>query len=110
MIPARVSQVNVEEARANRQQLSAPHVSSFDFFLQHGLAWSVADLDTVELQTPAGGRVALSLRNVRLDRPYKTDVDNRQLLPFECRDAGALSVWVGDREKGGKEAVDPRAA
>lgn len=87
-VPLPVGAASLGAASEQRRALAAPHLDSFDFFLQHGLALAVADLDPVEVQTPGGVDVRLSLSDVSVGAPAPPDSDDKKLYPIECREAG----------------------
>jgi DNA-directed RNA polymerase beta subunit len=90
--------------------LSVPHVGSFDYFLEKGLALGCADIVPfeIDLVNPAksgngsrtnsssGPREVQTLKmwvsNVKVDRPVKADFSNNgsQLTPRECRELGLV--------------------
>ena len=90
-------------ARERYKELFKPHVSSFDYFLEEGLAASVAALEPVEVEHPAGGpRMRVWLESVAVARPVRTEagsLDDKPLYPAEARERsvsyrGALHATI----------------
>lgn len=79
-------------ARERMKQLFAPHVSSFDYFLEEGLAASVVAAEAVEIEYPPGTdgpRVRMWLESITISRPVRTEagsLDDKPLYPAECRE------------------------
>ena len=77
-------------ARARLKALFGPHVDSFDYFVEEGLARCVAGLEAQEVEHPNGGpRLRFWLESAKINRPLSTghgDLDAKALLPSECRE------------------------
>jgi len=86
------------------RELSAPHVESFDYFLDVGLRQGIKDIEPCEMCIVDPGRLRASydgepvdwddtgsvqfwVEDVALGRPT---CDNRPLLPRECRERGLM--------------------
>ncbi|CAM9796484.1 unnamed protein product, partial [Phaeothamnion confervicola] len=92
------------------QGLVAPHVGSFDFFVNEGLPAAVADLPPHEFQAGEGGpTVRLWYAAAAVGYPTSRDdgiAAGKSLLPRECRERGltysaALSATVCFQVDGG---------
>lgn len=76
-----------------------PHVGSFDFMLQEGLAKAIANLDPVQIDLPDGKGVSLWIESADVGFPCNKMADDA-LMPRDCRLAGTtysapFSVRVG---------------
>jgi DNA-directed RNA polymerase I subunit RPA2 len=72
------------------QGLAQPHLESFNYFLEQGLATAVADLEPVEIQAEKGGpTLRFWLEQPEVGKPAHTDdsVESRK-FPSECRERG----------------------
>ena len=98
-------------AGARLQALFAPHVHSFDYFLDEGLSRCVAGLEAQELAHPAGGpRLRFWLESVKVSKPMRVEpglLESKPLYPAECRERavsykgamhGFFCYQVGDGE------------
>ncbi len=84
--------------------LSVPHVGSFDYFLEKGLAKAVMDIvpfeiDLVNPKTAGKGKpkevqtLRMWIESARVDRPVKSDNFSKTggiLTPRECRELGLM--------------------
>jgi hypothetical protein len=73
-----------------RSHLAAPHVESFNYFINEGLPQAVKNLLPVTLERPneEGGvqRLVISISSVRMSSPIKSeDCKDPRMLPSECR-------------------------
>ena len=79
-----------EKSVAALRGLIAPHVESFNWFLNEGIDLAVSSVDAEEMQVGEGGpRLRYWIDSVTLGRPSKSDdsIDTR-LWPREARGAG----------------------
>jgi len=86
--------------------LSLPHVGSFDYFLERGLARGVSDIVPFEIDLMDPNKnskiknprevktLKMWVSNVKVDRPVKTDAsfsnNGSKLTPRECRELGLM--------------------
>ena len=95
------------------RSLALPHVGSFDYFLDRGLALAIADIipfeiDLVDLKKVTSAQtnvnrevqtLKLWIENVRIAKPVKTDQNESSVLtPRECRELGLMysGSMIGD--------------
>ncbi|GAB0087074.1 DNA-directed RNA polymerase [Sergentomyia squamirostris] len=69
--------------------LGSPHVDSFDYMIEEGLAECVKSLVPIEFELPTQQRVSLRVENFTIANPTVpanvTDVRTRKVYPVECR-------------------------
>ncbi|PAA58828.1 hypothetical protein BOX15_Mlig032808g2 [Macrostomum lignano] len=71
------------------QDLSRPHLDSFNFVVQRGLSLAARSLPTVYADAHAGrSRVQVSIASLELKSPTD-ELSQRPLLPSQCRRSGA---------------------
>ena len=76
-----------ENAIRRLEHLVAPHVESFNYFLNSGLRTAVADISSLELKLENGPYIKLFVENVEIGIPMKgDDVLNGKLTPREARE------------------------
>ena len=73
-----------------RSHLAAPHVESFNYFINEGLPQAVKNLLPITIERPneEGGaqRLTMSISSVRMSSPIKSeDCKDPRMLPSECR-------------------------
>ena len=77
-------------ARDRLKALFAPHVDSFDQFVDQGLGLCVDALDAQEIEHPNGGpRLRFWLESVNVSKPVRSALgrlDSTPLFPSECRE------------------------
>ncbi|CAN0476694.1 unnamed protein product, partial [Ectocarpus sp. 12 AP-2014] len=74
-----------------RRSLVAPHIESFDFFLEDGLSEAVKDMPPQVMQLGEGGPLLkLWVEGVTVGYPGKKNEEatNAKLTPRECRERG----------------------
>ena len=77
--------------RQRLEELTAPHIESFDYFLDEGLRLSVAALETEEVDHPSGepnSAIRFWFESVAIAKPVRNDagsLDVKPLYPTECR-------------------------
>lgn len=80
------------EVHANLESLFAPHVDSYNQFLEEGLDQLVAGLEQVELDPTDGGTgppVKVWIQSVSVGHPMRTEtgsLDVKPMYPAECRE------------------------
>lgn len=87
------------------RSLALPHVGSFDYFLDRGLAMAIADIVPFEIDLVDSKKnvstqqvsirevpiLKLWIENVRIAKPLKTDLhESSPLNPRECRELGLM--------------------
>lgn len=76
-----------EPTRRRLQHLVAPHVDSFDFFLQSGMHLAAADVSAMELRAEGGALLRMYFDALELGSPTVTDDGvARALGPREARE------------------------
>ncbi|KIZ05863.1 hypothetical protein MNEG_2104 [Monoraphidium neglectum] len=74
------------------ERLVAPHVASFDWFLNEGLQSVVDSLDPIEIEHPATKRVhRFWFENPIVGRPVNEEASvaaDSRLMPRDCREMG----------------------
>lgn len=77
------------------ESLGAPHVGSFDYMLEKGLNYAVADLDAQEFKLPdecGGSRITLKVEEARICPPQVpqgvSNVMDMRIFPTEARQRG----------------------
>jgi len=102
-----------------RSHLAAPHVESFNYFINEGLPLAVQNLLPVTLERPngetRGQRVVMTISSVRMSSPIKSeDCKDPRMLPGECRHlrqtykAPLYATLVFTLEGGGSVEIDRR--
>ena len=91
------------------QHLVAPHVDSFDYFLEHGLTDALEELTPMEFDLSPTLRIKLQYSAAKIEYPAKRDENSSSLYtPREAREGGstysgattaALSVTINDNEQ-----------
>ena len=87
------------------QELIRPHIESYNFMLDKGLALAVKDIPPVEVifailahfqvtNGDSGATLRFWIQDIRIGYPIKEDdsVDTR-LLPHECRERGISYIF-----------------
>lgn len=84
--------------------MGAPHVDSFDYMLNEGLADCAKNIRPVEFEIPGGDRVKLYIESITIASPQVPAsyiaARNKKIYPSECRQragtySGACTVGVG---------------
>lgn len=85
--------------------LGAPHVDSFNYMLDEGLADCAKNIYPVEFEIPSGDRVKLFIENISIAQPQVPSSwinvkGNRKIYPTESRQrastyTGTCTVGVG---------------
>ncbi|XP_033762318.1 DNA-directed RNA polymerase I subunit RPA2-like [Pecten maximus] len=74
------------------QELTKPHVESFNFFLKEGLPTAVKNIPTTEFALPNGDRVRFKLLDATLYQPRVSQGNHfavtQKVYPAECRERG----------------------
>ncbi len=77
------------------QSLGAPHVGSFDYMVDSGLNFAVADIDPIEFKLPddcGGHKIVLKLEEAGIDKPSvppgTVGVMDSRVFPAEARQRG----------------------
>jgi DNA-directed RNA polymerase I subunit RPA2 len=100
-----------------RSHLAAPHVESFNYFINEGLPLAVENLLPITLERPnedgGGQRLTMTISSVRMSSPIKSeDCKDPRLLPGECRHlrstyrAPLYATLVFTLEGGGSVEID----
>ena len=78
------------ETRDRLEHLVAPHVDSFNYFLEYGLAESIADLPPMEFSLENGQHVKIQFTGAEINCPTKNDdfSASTNLTPREARERG----------------------
>ncbi|XP_022087163.1 DNA-directed RNA polymerase I subunit RPA2-like [Acanthaster planci] len=100
------------------QELTKPHIESFNYVIREGLSLAVRNISPVEFQLGNGDRITLAFRDATIGLPM---ISNRnryaatmKVFPSECRQRGttyraklqAGIVWKNSRGgQGGKDIV-----
>lgn len=93
-IPSYASKSLNETAKKRLHHIVAPHVDSFNYFLDYGLNDSVADLPPMEFSLGDDYVVKLQYMSVEVDSPKRIEGGQEiPINPHECRDAG--STYAG---------------
>jgi DNA-directed RNA polymerase I subunit RPA2 len=104
----RLSHLPSEEDVNRLRGLSAPHVESFDYFLQKGLTSAIQDIVPCEIDILDGRSGSLDeedvttakfwVQNIKIAKPTKqistNGKDCGKLLPRECRELGIMYSGV----------------
>lgn len=73
--------------------MGAPHIESFNYMVDEGLADCVKNLQPVEFELPSKDRVMLRIENFTVSNPVVpqtvTDARTRRIYPMECRQRNA---------------------
>lgn len=92
--------------------LGAPHVDSFNYMLDDGLAEAVENLLPVYVTLANGDKVELKIEHVQIQRPTVPSgtigVKNHKIYPAECRQRaatykGKLNIKIGWTLNGRKQ-------
>lgn len=84
--------------------MGAPHVDSFNYMLDEGLADCAKNIHPVEFEIPTGDRVKLFIESISITQPQVPNscisARNKKIYPTECRQragtyTGACNVGVG---------------
>jgi len=77
-----------EDVHLRLRHLVAPHVDSYDYFLEEGLAKAVADLPQVDHTLGDDFHYSLKVERVEISSPTKREdlCDESKLTPRECRE------------------------
>lgn len=84
--------------------LGAPHVDSFNYMLDEGLADCAKNIHPVEFEVPSGDRIKLFVESITITQPQVPNTcisaRNKKIYPTECRQraityTGACTVGVG---------------
>lgn len=84
--------------------LGAPHVESFDYMLDEGLADCAKNIRPIQFEIPSGERIKLFIENITVSAPQVPasciTSRNKRIYPSECRQramtySGACTVSVG---------------
>ncbi|XP_060076797.1 DNA-directed RNA polymerase I subunit RPA2-like [Ylistrum balloti] len=74
------------------QELTKPHVESFNFFLKEGLSTAVKNIPSTEFALPNGDRVRFKVLDATLYQPRVAQGNNyavtQRVYPAECRERG----------------------
>ena len=82
------------EPNAALESLGAPHVESFNYMLEDGLRWAVADLRPVEFKIPItdGPRVKIWISECNIAQPRipssNLGAKENRIFPTEARQTG----------------------
>lgn len=83
------------------EHLVAPHIDSFNYFLNSGLQEAINDIPIMEIQLADGPNVKLQFISASIGQPTKNDdfCDSSKLTPREARErdisyTGALGVQI----------------
>ena len=87
-----------------RSHLAAPHVESFNYFINEGLPQAVKNLLPITIERPneEGGaqRLTMSISSVRMSSPIKSeDCKDPRMLPSECRHLRLVSPSPAARRR-----------
>jgi DNA-directed RNA polymerase I subunit RPA2 len=103
------------KAKTRLKHLVAPHVDSFDYFLDHGLTAAIDDLPRNEVKLEGGPVVRLFFKHAAIGKPKKRGETSQEVLtPRECRERGIsyggdMQVTVGvqiENESGDMTNID----
>ncbi|XP_053642694.2 DNA-directed RNA polymerase I subunit RPA2 isoform X1 [Cherax quadricarinatus] len=93
------------------QALAAPHVESFNFFLEEGLQALLSTLPALEFEMLSGSRISLMVTDITVGKPRLppgvAEVSNLDIYPKECVERGgsytapasAVIEWTCDNEE-----------
>lgn len=86
------------DAASRLRELVAPHVDSFDWFLQEGLDKCVADLERAEVEADGADPVTVWIERITVTEAQQSrDGDQKKLWPSECRERGLCyrgALWA----------------
>jgi DNA-directed RNA polymerase I subunit RPA2 len=96
------------EIRLRLQHLVAPHVDSFDYFIEHGLTDAIELLPPMEIDLSPDFRIRLQYTGAKINHPSKRDeLLDGVITPREARESGttyagavtaSVDVYVNDSE------------
>lgn len=84
--------------------MGAPHVDSFNYMLDEGLADCARNIAPVEFEIPSGDRIKLFVESITISQPQVPatciSARNKKVYPTECRQrastyTGACTIGVG---------------
>ena len=78
------------DTRDRLEHLVAPHVDSFNYFLEFGLTEAIADIPVMEFNLEDGPTIKIRFTEGQISYPTKNDdfSDNTNLTPREARERG----------------------
>ena len=82
------------ETRYRLEHLVAPHVDSFNYFLEFGLSQSIADLPAMEFNVEDGPNIKIQFTDAQISHPQKNDdfSATSDMTPREARERGVSYV------------------
>ena len=104
-----------DKARTKLSHLVAPHVDSFNYFLNSGLDAAMEDLPAQDMKLMDGPFLKFSVEGAKVGFPRKGDYSSKtdsMMTPRECRErgltyAGGLQVRIAAEIQGANEDGEP---
>lgn len=89
-LPSGADKFVPETTHRRLQHLVAPHVDSYNYFLEYGLTTAVSDLLPLEVQLTDGPFIKLTVDSVHIASPFKNEdfAAEQRLTPREARERG----------------------
>lgn len=97
-----------EKTRKRLVHLVAPHVDSYNYFLEIGLPTAISDMLPLDMQLDDGPFIQIRVDSMQIGYPSKPDdLSDGRLTPRECRERGmsytapmllGVTVTVGGHE------------
>lgn len=74
------------------QTLGTPHIDSFNYFLEEGLATAINEIYPIQFSVGSGDKIKFWIESAQVREPLVPDgtlgVKNRKIFPTECRQRG----------------------
>jgi DNA-directed RNA polymerase I subunit RPA2 len=89
-LPSGADKFVPESTHKRLKHLVAPHVDSFNYFLENGLTTAVADILPLEMQLVDGPFIKIAVQSVHIANPFKNEDGalEQRLTPREARERG----------------------
>ena len=89
-VPSYANQFVNSETRDRLEHLVAPHVDSFNYFLEYGLNEAINDIPVMEFQLENGPLIKMRYTEAQISYPAKNDdfSENSNITPREARERG----------------------
>ena len=93
-VPSYANQFVSNETRERLEHLVAPHVDSFNYFLEYGLNEAIGDIPVMEFKLEDGPSIKMRFTEAQISYPTKNDdfSANINLTPREARERGISYV------------------